>query len=360
LVNDDGAVSINSWHYPAYRDLRVNEAEFGIAADFFRSIFPRAPEREMFLDWLAWCLQNEDDKPSWGPLLYSRSKGTGKSTLCQLLAKLFGEENSVTQNNIDMITSRFNMTALRSKLVISEELQLRPGSKQANMLKSYLTENTTLSEMKGKESERVKQSCCFVFTTNHLPTWIEGEDRRFYVIEVDHSGHASGEKAAEFSDLVGQLYGYMEDAQNIAKLHAALLKRSLSDDFSAKSLNVARHATPIMHRINAASESTVITLLQEELNKLELKAIPESNLAGFISKTLKGSVSQTRHLMAQLGWTKVKLKWGGVQYSRALWVAPEFYVDRGYLHGPDFKVVKIDEHLDTALPEELRSMEYFG
>ncbi len=127
LVWEDGAVTINSWQQPAYRSLRANEADYGIINQLFLTLFPRSDERDMFLNWLAWCLQNEQDKPTWSPLLYSRSKGTGKSTLCQLVAKLFGESNSVTQNNVDMLTGRFNMTVLRSKLVISEELQLKSG-----------------------------------------------------------------------------------------------------------------------------------------------------------------------------------------------------------------------------------------
>ena len=185
-----------------------------------------------------------------------------------------------------------------------------------------------------------------------------GPIRRFYVIEVDHPGHASGEKAAEFTALVARLYDYMDDPANIAKLHAALMTRPLPDTFSAKSLNVSIHSTPIMLRINAASERTVLTLLGEELNRLGLKAMPESNLAGFISQSLKSSIGQTRHLMSELGWTKVKVKWGGATFSKALWVAPEFYVDRGYLQGPGFEPVKIDEHLNRVIPEEVKRLEY--
>jgi hypothetical protein len=44
-----------------------------------------------------------------------------------LLAMPFGEDTSITQNSAGMITGRFNMTALRSKLVISEEFQLHLG-----------------------------------------------------------------------------------------------------------------------------------------------------------------------------------------------------------------------------------------
>jgi len=101
VVWKDGTVAVNTWTQPSYRSLRVNEAELGVAAEFFEAMFAREAEREMVLNWLAWCLQNEADKPMWAPFFYSRSKGTGKSTLCMLVGKLFGDENTVTQNSIE-------------------------------------------------------------------------------------------------------------------------------------------------------------------------------------------------------------------------------------------------------------------
>lgn len=191
LVRKKGMVAVNVWIKPSYRDRNV-PADFGVATEFLEWIFPVPAERTKILDWVAWNLQNESDKPSWAPLLYSEEKGTGKSTFCELIAALMGKENSVTQNNVKKLAARFNMTALQSKLVISEELQLRSDGAEANALKTYLTEGDALAERKGQEAVRITQCCAFLFTTNHLPTWIEAGDRRFYVVEVKHDGHASG------------------------------------------------------------------------------------------------------------------------------------------------------------------------
>lgn len=360
LVRSDGAVSINQWKQPAYRDLRLNDADYGLAEAFFAAVFSRPAEREMFLNWVAWCLQNEDQKPMWGPLLYSRTMGTGKSTICALLSKLFGDQNSVTQNNVDTLTGRFNMTLLQSKLVISEELQIKPGSKAANMLKSFMTEETTLSEMKGREAERVHQSCCFVFTTNHLPTWLDGDNRRFYVLEVDHDGHAAGESAAQFSDLVGRFHEFMDDPRNIARLYNALMARGLPDGFSAKTLNVNRDATEIMRRLAGASEQTVLAMLDEYLKNQGLNAIPEGELAQLITRVLKCPISQTRHLMAELGWSKLQVKWDGVDHSRCIWVRPDFSISKGMLYGPDSEPEKVAVHLEALLPEELRGVNHYA
>lgn len=300
----------------------------------------------MILNWLAWNLQNEDDKPTWAPFLYSRTKGSGKSTFCHLASVLFGSENSVTQNNVDQLTSRFNMTVLHSKLVISEELQLRQDSTQSNTLKTYITEKTTLSEFKGREAERVEQRCCFVFTTNHLPLWIEAKDRRYYVIEMDHEGHAAGTQAAEFATLVDRLMVELDTPESVARLYNALLSRQLPDSFSAKTLNVAQDATAVMQRIHDSSRQVTLDQLEEHLNERGVNAIPEANLIEFVSKTLRGNVNSLRHMMAGLGWSKSKVKWGGVDYARAIWLRPGFTVDRGKLRGPDGTSEAVSQYLD--------------
>lgn len=303
----------------------------------------------MFLDWLTWCLQNEGDKPNWAPFLYSATKGSGKSTLCQLVGRLFGDGNVVTQNNVDKLTSRFNATVLNRKLVICEELHLRQDSPQGNALKTYLTERQIMTERKGQDAEQVDHCCCFLFTTNHLPMWIEPEDRRYYVIEIDHGGHATGPQADEFAALVERLYAFMEDERAIAGVYRALMVRRVGARFSAKTLNVERDATPIMRRIQGASEKTVRAQLSELLDERGQHAVPESDVVQLIREDLKQNPNSTRHMMTELGWSKVKAKWAGKDYSRAIWVREGFWVERGNVRGPDGYSQPIREHLNDPL-----------
>jgi hypothetical protein len=342
----DGYVHINTWRCPAYRQL-VSEVEtdYGVAAEFFEWLFPRTTERNVFLDWLAWSLQNEDDKPMWAPFLYSKTKGFGKSTACQLAARLFGEDNTVTQNSVDKLVARFNMPLLRSKLVISEELKLRPESSQGNTLKTYITERVTVAEHKGREAVRVEQSCCFLFTTNHLPLWIEPDDRRYYVIEVDHDGHASGPRAAEFSSLVQRLHRFLADEHSVAALYRALMERDLSPDFNAKSLNVDTCSTAVMQRVHGASRLTTVDQLEELLSARGLNSIPEMEVARIIQESLKGNANSTRHLMSELGWNKSKVKWGDIDYARAIWVRSGYSITGGRILGEDGSQEQLVDHL---------------
>ena len=64
----------------------------------------------------------------------------------------------------------------------------------------------------------------------HLPLWIEPEDRRYYLIEIDHDGHATGPRAEEFAALVGELRQAMEDEAFLAGLYRALMQRRMAND----------------------------------------------------------------------------------------------------------------------------------
>jgi phage/plasmid-associated DNA primase len=110
--------------------------------------FTSKDERGMLTDWLAWCLQNESDKPGWEPFLFSAENGSGKSTFAKVAGLLFGDQNTATENNINKLVSRFNAPVLEKKLVICEELYLPPVSDKANSVKTFITEKDAVVEHK--------------------------------------------------------------------------------------------------------------------------------------------------------------------------------------------------------------------
>lgn len=335
VVPDEELVTLNTWKVPAYRKKSVASGDTKMLDDFLARIFRHEVDRRVFKDWLSWCLQNEADKPAFAMFLYSRRKGTGKSTLCQLVAKLFGEENSITQNSISKLVQRFNRPLLTSKLVISEELQLKPDSPHGNTLKTYITEKVTTSEEKGQEIEKLKQCCCFLFTTNHLPLWIEADERRYYVIDVDHDGHASGPEAEEFGHFIAELIRWMENEDNLAVLYRGLMEHRQSNEFNPRSLNLSQIQTPVMKQIMGASREVQLARLEEFLDGAGRFALPQEELAKWFIEGLKTNQNRIRHMMPELGWRPEKAKWGGIDYVRSLWVHPDYQVAGGRVRGPN-------------------------
>jgi hypothetical protein len=353
IVARNGLVSLNCWKEPAYRRYTGQRTDFMLAHRFVHTMIGCLPETLKFLDWLAWCLQNEGDKPAWAPFLYSETKGSGKSTLCQLVSRLFGEENTAVLNSVEKLTSRFNSTALSKKLVICEEVNLRPDSPQGNALKTYITEDRVMTERKGVDAEAVEQRCCFLFTSNHPPFWIEEYDRRYYMLLIDHQGHAAGPSSAEFAELVGQLKVAMDDEAFLASLYWSLMERKLRNDFSAKTLNVVTDATRLSKRIHGASEAATVTLMREYLAEMGQHAVPEADVARIISEKLKGNLNQSKHLMTKLGWYKDSAKWDRKDYVRALWIEDGYWIERGTVRGPGGYAQSLTEHLDKPAPSLL-------
>ena len=311
IWNANGTATINTWRMPAYRQRGVNQARYGRFGPLFKTLFPNPAERRRVLDWVAWTLQNESDRPAWSLLLYSKAKGTGKSTFCDVLKQLHGVENSTTQNNVDSLVTRFNTQVLVSRLVVCEELSLRSESRQSNALKTYITDTDVLSERKGREAERLPMVSCFVFTTNHLPTWLESGERRYYIVETDHDGHASGPRAAAFAEVVAGVYEALANPDEVAALYNALMQRRISDDFNPKSLNTERDGTAVMQQLLGTSGETMLEQLAEFLDSSGCGVIPQSEVQDHITKELRQNGNRTRHMMQELGWSYAKLSGAG-------------------------------------------------
>lgn len=344
LPNDTGTVDLNTWSEPAYRGLVV-EPNSGVFRDFFLAIFPDDVQRRMVLDWLKFCLQNEQDRPRWGLMLYSQEKGTGKSTFAKICRALFGSENSITLNGVSKLTQKFSATSLTKKFVNCEEVDIRPNGQQVNDLKALFTDDKMALERKGTEVEQTDLTGVFLFTSNHIPNFLKGLDRRLYVIEVSHDGHASGANAAEFGNLVERVEAALEDDQQVAALYTFLKRGLISPGFNPNSLNTATHSTPIMRQILGAEDADR-QLLSEFLDQRESNAITLDDLVHFGRSSLRKTTGDVQAMMVNLGWKQQKAKWGGATYSRSIFVRPGFVADGGRLHGDDGFDESLASHIE--------------
>ena len=153
------------------------------------------------------------------------------------------------------------------------------------------------------------------------------------MVEVDHDGHAAGPEAAHFSGLVTGVIEQMNDPVRLAKLYNALMAHPVPDDFNPRSLNIARDSTEVMQRLQAVSSQITVEQLEEHLNGLGEGAVPESRIVTHIREKMHLNTNAVRHMMSELGWRKEKVKWGGVDYARAIWIKPGYTVENGHVFG---------------------------
>ena len=126
LLFDNGLFTVNEWRKPAFRNLSNVEPDIGLFDESLSFIFKSEEEKDVFLDWLSWCLQNEDDKPSWAIFLVFATSWHWKINPRIHCEETLGEQNASEQQGIKPIISRFNKP--------NEEIDLRRRSQSCAKL----------------------------------------------------------------------------------------------------------------------------------------------------------------------------------------------------------------------------------
>jgi len=323
----DGVATVNLWEYPAYRR---RESAIGTAFDEFLSfVIPNETERDVFLNWLAWSLKHEEQKPRWAVMLYSQKQGTGKTVLTDLVKDLFGVANTSRINGVRQLVARFNKEVLQHKLVVVEEIEVRKGSKEANQVKTLITEDSTTVEAKGLPSSVEPINCAFLMTTNNLPTWLEEADRRFYILNFDHEGYNNGGKDYEkFVGLVKKMKEQVSTPAGIKGIYDQLMARDLTDH-NAMSLDVMKHSTALMKELKVLTPDVVKEELREVLRGNNIVFLTSKQATKLINEYASREANAQTHLFTELGYKKARFAWGGVKSQKACWFLPSSTPERG-------------------------------
>ena len=323
----DGVATVNLWEYPAYR--RGKSAPGKAFNEFLSFVIPDEAERNVFLDWLAWSLKYEEQKPRWAIMFYSQKQGTGKTVLTDLVKDLFGTANTSRINGVRQLVARFNKEVLQHKLVVVEEIEVRKGSKEANQVKSLITEDSTTVEAKGLPSSVEAINCAFLMTTNHLPTWLEEADRRFFILNFDHEGYNNGGKDYEkFVGLVKNLKEQVGTPAGIKGIYDDLMARDLTDH-NAMSLDVMKHSTSLMQELKVLTPDVVKEQIKEVLGRHGIVFLMSKQATDLINCFAFREANSQTHLFTELGYKKARFAWGGVKSQRACWFLPSADPDRG-------------------------------
>lgn len=313
----NGMWDINTWQMPAYRYLAPsNEAHSHNCAftQMLEFAIPREKERSVLLDWISWNLQNEYKKPTWSVLLFSEKKGTGKSTIGEVLTALFGLKNSMPINGIKKLTHRFSADILEKKFILAEEVHISSHSNEGNALKDLITNTTVSVEPKYQPVVSIPQRSCFLFTTNHKPLWLEGGERRYFIIDMDHEGHAQGLDNDTFVKLVQSVKAQINTPQALRDLYSRLIVRQQSSSFDPMNMRFTENATLIMQELQSSSVNESDKVLEELLQQYMVSVIPSEDIAELSGYLRSRSVTALRNSLNRLGWEARRIRFGGEQH----------------------------------------------
>jgi len=146
--------------------------------------FTLSDEREkiIFLDWMAYIVQNPGKRINWA-LLLQGAQGTGKSYFVNVMQLILGE--NVRNLEPMAIAGRFTGWAHGSLLVAVEEIRIQGANRYEilDRLKPIITNDSIQIEEKGKDHKTVPNFTNYLLLTNHkdaIP--LTSGDRRYCVM----------------------------------------------------------------------------------------------------------------------------------------------------------------------------------
>lgn len=206
-----------------YRGLQVKplEGDCAIYLNHLKQVICGGDEASYryLLQWMAHLFQKPNIKPSVAIVLKS-VEGTGKGTMAEPLLRILGPHGNKT-NGAYAIVSRFNSTIANKLFIFGDEVELT-GKREADPLKSLISEPSVNMERKGFEIEPLPNYCRFIFASNHTRVISAGvRERRYLVLEPSDT-------LAQNRDYFKNLWAWINGNGPAYLLHY-LLRLDLSD-----------------------------------------------------------------------------------------------------------------------------------
>jgi hypothetical protein len=148
--------------------------------DLIEHSIPNSLERNRFLDYIQYLLENPTAKIQRAILLKSYTEGTGKSLTIFTVAKLFGDNAGIVENRI--LAENYNKWAKNKRLAIFEEVSQENKKGFENNIKTYITSPTIqIREMYTDPYEIDNYLHIIAMSNADKPFLINKENRRWEI-----------------------------------------------------------------------------------------------------------------------------------------------------------------------------------
>lgn len=184
-------------------------------------LYPDAEQRNHLLNWLAWFIQNPKKKPKHALLMQGRIQGTGKSYIVEMLSKIIGDHNATAVSQTDL-GGDFNGYAMRTKLVVIEELRAVERAQVKSALHDIITQETI--SINEKNMPKFEMRNCFgviAMTNDDAAISLDQSDRRYLVLRT--------EAKPRDPKYYEELYATTEDPDKVAAIAYLLQTRNIGE-----------------------------------------------------------------------------------------------------------------------------------
>lgn len=315
----DEIFTMNGIRYAnTYSDRNVPEVPDEISRDdkrniervkaHFTHLFPDERESRIFLDYVAYIVQNPGKRPNWAVMLQG-TEGDGKTFFGVLLGAVLGAEN-VRMLNAKTVQGDFNGWAEGQQVVFVEEIRLHGHNRYdvLNQIKPLITNDVIEIHRKGVDPYNVPNMSAYILATNYkdaLPL-TENDSRYFVLFSRFQTKAALDAFKEEQPDYYDNLYNAINESAGA--LRGWLMEHELQPNFSANNRAPESRARGYMAMMTKSEEQEAIEHLLKTSMRFDIsrELLSATDLIDELMEMEDMVIPQTRtinKLLSDMGFT---------------------------------------------------------
>lgn len=221
-LNEGGRRMLNVWEGPRLQGDAGGDP--GPWLNYLSHLFPDLQDRHEVCKWLATLIARPNVRMRYGLLLFSRTQGTGKSTMNAVLRKVLGSWNCSQPAEREVVESDYNDWISEKTLVFVNEIYAGSTWKAYRKLKEMISEDVVRVNKKFVPGYEIDLFAHFILCSNQSTgVTIENGDRRFLVPRITENLRPKEEWEAFYSWLAGDGPAIIVRwAQKFVEVHGAV------------------------------------------------------------------------------------------------------------------------------------------
>jgi len=328
VVNVEGNWHPNSWRPPEVK-VPEQQLDYSPFVEHLTLMLGSKKKADYLLDHLAYRYQNPDHvanpKPHIAFFLYGKP-GFGKGTFLKVIQNVFGESAVKTAADQSELKGGSSVDLWKRTWLFVEEVDVRPGSTDWNKIKGFTGTSMVDAAMKYQHVSKHELPAQLIMFSNSAPTFIEPNDRRFFISKFETEFKDSEEKRDYFTK-----YHKWLDSGDAYPAIAYLLKHR-----NIKRFKLADEAmmTDEKREITTLVSDVVVDHIRAELEDKDNKAIcfvPSDFRELWEKHGIKPS--QIKHKLSEAGLkmnrsSRYRCETTGKSLTLELWTRPEWTLNR--------------------------------
>jgi hypothetical protein len=212
----------NSWRKPNVKpNASISAAPF---IQHLQRMLGSKPKADYLIDMLAYRYQSTTNVKPHVAFYFYGGQGFGKGIFSSTIEAIFGTSAVRTVREQNDLKSMSGIDVWTRTWAIIDEVDVKAGSSCYNNIKTMTGGQSFDSARKGEHFKRFETPAQLIMNSNHAPTFLEADDRRFFVSKWETEFKPNENK----TDYFRQYVSWLENDKGYEAIAGLLAKRDVS------------------------------------------------------------------------------------------------------------------------------------